>query len=334
MKRQTENKARKTLKQPFKLENLFSPINLILLAIGFLLLFFLYRFTTSEQKLFSVNFIPILMGVVFETKRYGISWKEIFFKVGASLIGSLILLILCGKMNVEEILNSWELAFILVYVVMSVFMFQKEVTTKLTEGVTLLQSLCILYWIKDCGLFEQNDAFPLFIIFLSIVFLLYSIYHGLIKSSLTDESRLKLSIGSSIIMIVFAVDNISRVSDIPELETLSIKLASSAFIQFFLLGVSAMYMMQNFFMLYTYLPDKQHFYGREHMKKIKERNKEHLERYSKEEVTTFDSILCITFCLTLFWINNQKLLLPRNTIIWVAILTFPFFINIKNKIVR
>lgn len=310
----------------------FSTFNIILIAVGFLVCFFIFKFVTSEQKLFSLNFIPLLLGVIFETKKFGADWKVILFKIVSSIVGSLLLLLLWGEMSINKVLEGWELSFIIAYILISVSMFKKQVTTKLTEGVTLLQSLCILYWIKDFGILEQGDSFSILVIITSLMFLIFAIYNGFVKNSLTDESRLLLSIGSSIIMVVFAIDNISRISDIPELETLSLKLATSAFIQFFLLGISAMYMMQNFFMLYTYLPDKQHSYGKEHMKKIKERNKEHLERYSKEEVTTFDSFLCIAFCLTLFWMNSKNQYLPRNTIIWVVILTFPYFVNLKNKI--
>ena len=314
-------------------KDFFSTFNMILIAVGLLVCFFIFKFVTSEQKLFSLNFIPLLLGVISETKRFGADWKIVLFKIVCSIVGSLLFLLLWGDISINKVLEGWEFSFIIAYILISVSMFKKQVTTKLTEGVTLLQSLCILYWIKDYGLFEQGDAFSFFVILVSILFLIYSIYHSFVKNSLTDENRLKLSIGSSIIMIVFAFDNISRVSDIPELETLSPKLAASAFIQYFLLGISAMYMMQNFFMLYTYLPDKQHFYGKEHMKKINERNEEHLERYSKEEVTKFDSFLCIAFCLTLFWINSKNLFLPRNTVIWLVILTFPYFINLKNKII-
>ena len=135
-------------------------------------------------------------------------------------------------------------------------------------------------------------------------------------------------------MIIFAIEHIFRVFKSPEIEETTILNGLLITIQYFILGVSSMYILQNFFMLTEYFPSKHRFYGKEHMKDIRTMNKTHIERYSDKQVMISDSIFCFIFCLTIYYINYKYQFVPRHTAIWLVFLIFPIILNIKNRLIK
>jgi hypothetical protein len=77
---------------------------------------------------------------------------------------------------------------------------------------------------------------------------------------------------------------------------------------------------------------KNRFYGKEHMNDIRTMNNTHIERYSDKQVLILDSIFCLIFCLTIYYLNYKYQFVPRHTSIWIVFLTLPMVLNIKNKI--
>jgi hypothetical protein len=121
-------------------------------------------------------------------------------------------------------------------------------------------------------------------------------------------------------MFVFAIDNIIRVYSNPEIES-SQYISQGLFIglQYFLLGVSAVYIMQNYMLLVAFLPSRNSNY----ISDLKENKKEHIDRFSDEQVSIGHSLFCLFYSGALYWLNYRYDLLPRHTMIWLVFLTFP-----------
>lgn len=120
-------------------------------------------------------------------------------------------------------------------------------------------------------------------------------------------------------MFAFAIDNIIRVFSNPDIED-SNYLSDGLYIgiQYFLLGVSAVYIMQNYMLLVAFLPSKNGNYKRDR----KEIKKDHVDRYSDKQVNIGESLFCILFLTIVYWLNYKFQILPRHTMIWLVFLTF------------
>jgi len=126
-------------------------------------------------------------------------------------------------------------------------------------------------------------------------------------------------------MFAFAIDNIIRVFSNPNIEN-SKYLSDGLYIglQYFLLGVSAVYIMQNYMLLVVFLPNKNGNYRHD----LSEAKKDHIDRYSDQQVYIGQSIFCILFVGTVYWLNYKYQVLPRHTMIWLVFLTFPLILQL------
>ena len=131
-------------------------------------------------------------------------------------------------------------------------------------------------------------------------------------------------------MFAFAIDNIIRVFSNPEIESSYMSEGIYISIQYFLLGVSAVYIMQNYMLLVAFLPSKNGNYKSD----LKENKKNHIERYSDEQVNIGQSLFCIVFAATVYWLNHKFQILPRHTMIWLVLITFPFILYLIELLIR
>ena len=307
--------------------------------LGFFLLLFLiyiiYRVQISERKLFTLSFIPLLLGIIYENKRLSTDWKIIALKILGSLILSFFAF-LPGKHErnyiFENHIEAWPFTFLAFFILISVIFHDKKVVPKLTEGITLIQSISIIYWIFDFNLFDNLNVFSLSLISISFLISFYSLVHAFTYIPLSRNHRLYLSIWSSIIMIIFATEHIFSVFNNQNIEDKDTLNGSILTLEYFILVISSMYILQNFFMLAEYLPSRNRFYDKTHMTSIKAMNKTHIERYSEKQVLKFDSFLCLLYCSTFYLINYKYQIMHRQTAIWIVILTLPYFIYLKEKI--
>ena len=125
-------------------------------------------------------------------------------------------------------------------------------------------------------------------------------------------------------MLAFAVDNIFSVFNNPDIESAYLSNGLYIGLQFFLLGVSAVYIMRNYMLLVDLLPSNNDNYLRD-MKAIK---KDHLNRFSADQVLTGHSWLCILYAMAFYGLNYHYQVLPRHTMIWLVFLTFPLFLRL------
>lgn len=156
----------------------FTNINLLLKIGGVLaFLFFGYIFYTvyqSEKSLISITIIPLILGLIFENKRLSADRKAIALKILGGLLLS-VFAFMPGKRekgyNFENHIEMWQYWFVFFFVVISMVYHEKKIVPKLTEGITLLQSISIIYWIIDIGFLNFDNAFAYILIGFGLIFL-------------------------------------------------------------------------------------------------------------------------------------------------------------------
>ena len=249
------------------------PILIVIGVIGLLLTLYIgYRASISDRKLFSVSLLALFAGLLFESIRVSGSWKTVAGNFAAAYLFSLTAF-LPGKhervYNFENHIEMWPYVFLYIFALFFGIAYKDRVTAKLTEGITLLLSLSLVYWIADYGSINYQNWFAYTLLTLLFLLTAFSIVNALTNLHLSKTTRLTLSIWSTIIMFSFAVDNIFRVFENPDIESTYLSDGLYIGLQFFLLGVSAVYIMQNYMLLLAFLPSKNGNYRRDLKKKQK-----------------------------------------------------------------
>ena len=327
-------KEKKDVKTTDVLYKIGIPLS-ILVAIGFTI-YIGFRISASERELLPFSVIALFIGAVIESFRICKDLKIITKNFLISYLASFFCFLPGKKERVYDFENhiiQWPYVFLLVFSLVFVIKYEEKITAKLTEGITLLLSISMLYWCLDVGLFSDFDN--KFLVFLAVFVVfssLASIFYILTDIELTKKYRLMLSIWSTIIILVFFIDNIYNVYDKGNLE--SSKLFSENFIlvvQHFLLGISSVYFVQNAILVIGFLPSKRGNYS-EDLAKTK---KEHINRYSDQQVDGYIAILCLVYSLVLYGLNMRYHIFPRNVMILFVIFTFPMILRLsKVKILK
>lgn len=291
-----------------------------------------YKITLSERKLFSISLLALFAGLLFESFRINDHWKNVVYMFIGTYVFSLFLFLpgtIGNTQNFENSMEFWPYYFIFFFSLMTAVFNKDKVTAKLTEGVTLLQSLSIIYWTIDYGFINIDNWFAKSLLIVALLFSIFSIIQALTYFNLSRTTRLILSVWSTLIMMAFAVDNIYRVYQNEAIETT--KYLSQGILtglQYFLLGVSAIYITQNYMLLAGFLPNKNEKY----IDKLKETKNDHIERYSENQVFIGNSIVCILYALIIYGLNYQYQILPRHTMIWFVFFTFPLLLQLIRQL--
>ncbi len=295
------------------------------------LCYIFYRTSKSESILIPTMIFPIFLGILFENKRLSTDWKIIYLKFIIALFISISVFIhgiTKQDYNFENYIEKWAYLFIISFGIVSMFNHKKKIIPKLTEGITLLQSISIIYWIIDL-----NNIFSFILICPTLIFCLGSFIHAFSYIKLTRRSRLFLSIWSSLIMIIFAIDHIYRVFNFKYfIDNKTINDGVNT-VQYFLLGISLIYIFQNMYMLLVYLPDKR-WYNEDKINDIKIMNNTHIERYSNSQIKITDALIVLLFTSGIYYLNYHYKIIPRNTLIWILFWIFPFIIWCKELIIK
>ena len=286
-----------------------------------------YRISISDRKLFSASILALFAGLLFESFRIASNWKV----VAATLIGAYFFsffALLPGKheniYSFENHLTIWPYYLLGAFAFLNTIIHEEKVTTKLTEGVALLLSISFVYWVIDYNVIQFDSWIILSLLAIGVFLALFSTLHALTHIQLSRDSRLTLSIWGTIIMFAFAVDNIFRVFSNVEIEDAAyFSQGLYIGIQYFLLGVSAVYVIQNYILLAIFIPSKHGGYLRD----LRDGFKLHIKRFSDEQVVISHSLLCIFYAGALYWINYMYHLLPRHTMIWLVIVSFPLVLK-------
>ncbi len=329
------NKNKLTTKKTSKSSKRFG-IKPYVIVIGVLVLaltiYVGFRMQTSERRLIPISILALVAGVIFEGKRLSDKWQTVLIIAFASFVFSF-LAFFPGKnehnYNFESHIEMWPYWFIIIFAISSIAFHGDKVIPKLSEGITLLQSMAVVYWVIDYGFIDTDNLFLKSLMIIGLVFSFYSVFHAFTHAILSSTSRLTLSIWSSIIMMLFASDNIYGVYQNEQIEnTADITHGLYIGLQYFLLGISIIYIVQNFLMLVGFLPGKGTFFNKQYFHDIKELKSDHIKRYSERQVSTLHSFFCVLFTGTIFVLNFHYQILPRHVAIWSVFTIFPFILTL------
>lgn len=308
-------------------------------VLSLILLFYIsYRMYITERILISTSIFALIAGAVFEAKRITEKW---WIVISTTLISFFLsfLAFLPGKRehnyNFENHIEIWPYYFLFFFLIFTISFNKDKVIPKLTEGITLIQSIAIIYWVVDFGLIISDSRFLIILISLGLLFSAFSIFHAFTHIDLTRTSRLTLSIWSTIIFVLLATENIIRIFHNEQIENTE-DITSGLYIglQYFLLGISSVYIAQNYFMLIGFLPGKGTFFNQQYFKELKELKSEHIKRYSMEQTNVLYSMFCIVFTSGIFYLNFHYKVVPKHIAIWIVFVIFPFGIYIYEYLTK
>jgi hypothetical protein len=303
-----------------------------------LLLYISYRMYITERTLIPISIFALIAGAVFETKRLTEKWWIVTSTALISFFLSFFAF-LPGKRehdyNFENHIEIWPYYFLFFFLIITIFFAKDKVIPKLTEGITLLQSIAIIYWVVDFGLITTDNLFLIILMCFGLLFSFFSFFHAFTHTELTRTNRLTLSIWSTIIFVLLATENIIRVFQNEQIEnTENITGGFYIGLQYLLLGISSVYIAQNYFMLIGFLPGKGTFFNKQYFKELKELKSEHVKRYSIEQIDILHSLFCIVFTGGIFYLNFYYQIVPKHIAIWIVFVTFPFILYIYECITK
>lgn len=228
----------------------------------------------------------------------------------------------------------WPFVFLFLFLIGGLTTWGNKTMTKLTEGITLIQSISILYYILTFEEIVNQHWIIKIIILLFIITTIFPLYHAFSYQTLSRRNRLLLSIYSSVIMLIFAIDNCSKVLSGNILDnTLNLNEQIINALNYFLLGISSIYLLQNFLMIINYFgafnlifPDSPS--KKKYKEEFLQLNEEHISRYSDEQVNILHSIYCLLFTVMIFATNYFFELVAPVTAIWIVFFTFPLLIKL------
>lgn len=306
----------------------------VLLALAFIGLssatvFLVLKAKATDRKILQLNFIAILLGLVFEYRRLAGKWSTVLI---TALVAYALSFLAFAKGKSQKVyvfgdhLEMWPYYFLLFFVLIAMVIEYTRAVKKITEGITLLLTIAINYWILANNYWNTGFLFTKILIIINGLFSLFAVYNALSYRKLGNGARLTLSLWSSVITLILALDNffkLYRLRDIEHLPSFSDSLL--VFLQFFLLGVSSIYIAQNITMIGAYMP------GKGFMQSVRDMNDIHLNRFSQEQVYIADSIIVLIISLTGFGLNYFFQFLPVNLMIWAMITLVPFTLYVIRK---
>lgn len=319
--------TRKTKSKSYGLKPIFLVIGAGLLLLS---IYVISRVQSSDRNLIPISVICLITGVLFEGKRIIGKWSTLFFIVLVAAAFSFIGL-LPGKhergYNFDSHIATMPYSFIVMFSIFTIAFNEDKVTAQLTEGITLLQSVAMTYWVMDLHIYETTSTFVKVLMVIGLLFAIFTLFHAFTPTTLSRTSRLTLSIWSCFIMVILASDNIYEVYQNEPIESAAnLPIGFLVGLQFFLLGVSTIYIVQNFLMLMGFLPGRGTFFNDRYFKELKELKSDHIKRYSPHQVSIVQSLLCILITGGLFYLNYNYRFLPRQFAIWIVFIIFPFLL--------
>ncbi len=289
-----------------------------------------YNISTSSPKVFSISVFALMAGLLFESFRISDSWLSItitlfvifIFCFHPFLIGT-------SLFYAGDGIKYAPYVFIGFFALIMGLYYIQNPTRQINESLTLIQSLAVVYWILDYTAFDVDNWFVKIGVLFALFCAAFSLFNALTYYVLSNIVRVALSVWSAMAMLLLSADNIYRVfqnSLTNDSQYLSANLHIG--IQFFFLGISSIYVVTNFFLIFSFLPSSNTFFNAAYFKGINELTEMHLRRYTDEQVWIGHSILCIVLTGLFYWCNYKYQFLPKNTAIWVGFWLFPLLFRI------
>lgn len=309
---------------------------------GLITLVLAIKVLTSEYNFFiSFAFLPLLSGLFFEQKRLGYIWKEIFVKSFAAYsIVCIILLISLQNQSADYyeedttvLLSIFIICFVFISIMFAYHLGENsKITAQISEGVLLLQSISLIYFFLDIGFLDEISTLP--IIFLVLLIALFSlvVFHSFSSKFMNEYIKLALSICCTMISLIFSILYFPIILQLGHTELTFFQDYLLAFVQYFLFGISIIYTFENIWLLIRFLPDKSES-GENYKFRVKSLKREHIDRFSDDQLAVSTSIFSILFLGGIYFINYKMNWLPSLSLIWLIFTFFPFLIYFWEKFI-
>jgi hypothetical protein len=210
------------------------------------------------------------------------------------------------RYSYQQHLDAWPLFFAGMLLLEMVIFYHKQLTARLGEGATLLHSIVFFYWMLDR--YGTGSGAIVWVV-VAAVPLAYALVNAWSDLPLSQPVRLGLSVWSTIVMAALAFQSVGIVLAMGSVEghlrAHDLEGGASAFAQYFLLGTAGSYMLTNLMMLVGYLPGKQEFFNRAYFKRARELSREHVDRFSPEQVPKGEAtVMVVAVCayLAVHWL--------------------------------
>jgi hypothetical protein len=314
--------------------NLYLSLILIGVLVLALIIYIFYRINASGSRLMSISLIAIIAGVIFEDKRLSEKWSSVLLKALASFIFSFLAFLPDRRehdYSFEFHIEMFPYWFLIFFAIFSIIFHVDKVVQKLTEGIILVQSIAVIYSVVDSVFADTTSVLLKSILIIGLLLSLYIVFHAFTQTVLSNTSKLILSIWSSIVIMLFASDTIYRVFQNEQIQNTS-DITHGLYIglQFFLLGVSCIYIIQNLIMLMGFLPGKVTFFNTRYFRDLKELKNNHIKRCFNIQVNILYSFFYVFFTGTIFIINYHYQILPKHLVISIVLVVLPFILMIYN----
>lgn len=294
----------------------------------------LYVVFFSDNRIFTLGLIAVFAGLLYESFR---TLEDKLTVLGVFMVAYFLsifpFLSIGGHyfQSLRDGVQSWPILFVGAYAFCFLAVYRDNPKEKLTEGITLLQSLSIIYWAIDYGFINMHDRFILAMLTVALAFSALSILSALTYIHLSRGMRLALSIWSSIVMLAFAADNIFRVFNYPAVEdTPYLSEGVYLWLQYFFLGTSVVHILHNLLLLLGFFPSKH----RKYKETLAENTAMHLRRYSDNQVFVGHALLGLFYALVVYSLNYKYQILPKHTMIWFVFFSFPLILQLIAWVLR
>ncbi|MES2850837.1 MAG: hypothetical protein V4685_17385 [Bacteroidota bacterium] len=312
------------------------PKILLILFIAAVIALFVFLFNklyTAEGKILHLYFVPLLLGLMYELKRVTKKWSTVFI---VAIVSFLISLLTFSQSKTEKQyvfenhLQMWPYFFLTCFILVALIAYiVSENVTQVTEGITLLFTISINYWIVAYDYWHTGNFIIKALIILNWIASLFTIYHSITYHPLGKENRVVLSLWYAITGLVLAADNCYQLYQLRNMPMVTTSAESwLLFFQYFLLGVSGIYIVQNLLLVAVYfLPSKS--YG----EMLSDVHDAHLRRFSNEQVYIIDALIVIIISVSLFSLNFIYQFVPVNFMIWATVSIMSLLLYLVHKII-
>lgn len=294
------------------------------------IVFLFNKVYATDKKITHFYFLPLLLGLVFELKRIANKWSTVII---TTIISFFLSFLAFSHSKTEKVyspdahVQMWPYFFLMFFVVVAFFayVFSEEVK-EITEGITLLFTIAINYWILANGYWNTGTFLIKSLIVINWIASIFTIYHSVTYHSLGKVNRVLLSLWYAITGLVLAAGNCYQLYQLRNVVMVTTSAESwLLFFQYFLLGVSGIYIVQNLLLVAAYFFPVQGI--------ITEAHSVHLRRFSKEQVYVVDASIVIILSVSLFALNYIYEFVPVNFIIWATVTAMSSLLYMVHKII-
>lgn len=283
--------------------------------------------STNIHIAYCLFILSALLGLLYESKNITGSFRFAGIFITISSIISGIFILLNGEARADVFTFQMQLlllAIVSIYLMIINLTFEKQITIRLHEGLTMVQSVAVAYWYIDASVTGEIETIINPGAAIGFGFVCHSIYHGLTRRKLTDEARTVLSFWSCASVFIFVFDNFQNLQNqniVFPVTTLEI---TFSVFSFFFIGISGVYMVRNIRLLFSMISKDED--TRRKAVDIQ------LSRYSRDQFNPGIASILFIICLCIFGINLYFRLMPRQILIWLVFVSLPYLAAISDVI--